>query len=337
MTDASTPAAPTGARRVLVLGGTGWLSGAVAAGHVARGAEVVCLARGSSGPVPDGAHLVVGDRDRGGAYDALEGEWDEVVDVCRLPAHASGALDELADRARHWTFVSSVSAQRLEGAPVGADEDDELVPEDASGAEYGGAKAWIERASRERLGERLAIVRPGLIGGPGDDSDRFGYWVGRFALAADGPVLAPARDQPTQTIDVRDVAAFIVERAPERNDIVNAVGAEMTLHAHLAMARELAGHSGELVLASDTELEAQGIGHWAGPRALPLTLPAAIASHAQRSSARYRAAGGDHRPMRETLEAALADERSRGLDRASPSRLSRADELAAIDSLASRA
>lgn len=320
-----------------MLGGTGWLGRAIAAGHAARGAEVVCLARGASGAVPEGTHLVVGDRDRDGAYDALEGDWDEVVDVTRLPAHASGALDELADRARHWTFVSSVSAQRLEGAPVGADEEDELVAEDPSGDEYGGAKAWIERVARERLRERLAIVRPGLIGGPGDGSDRFGYWVGRFALAGDGPVLAPARDQPTQTIDVRDLAACIVEVAPSRSDIVNAVGAEMTLHAHLTMARDLAGHTGEVVLVGDAELEAEGIGHWAGPRALPLTLPAVIASHAQRSSARYRAAGGAHRPLRETLEAALADERTMGLDRDSASRLSRADELAAIDSLASKA
>ncbi len=323
--------------RVLVLGGTGWLGHAVAARHAARGAEVVCLARGQAGTVPRIAHLVVGDRDRDGAYDALEGEWDEVVDVTRLPEHAAGALDELAGRARHWTFVSSVSAQRVEGAPVGADEDDELVPEDATGEEYGGAKAWIERVARERLGDRLSIVRPGLIGGPGDESDRFGYWVGRFALAGDGPVLAPGRDQPTQTIDVRDLTAFVVDRAPSRSDVVNAVGAEMTLHALLAMARELTGHAGELVLASDTELESREIGAWAGPRALPLTLPAAIASHAQRSSARYRAAGGQHRPLRETLVAALADERDRGLDRPSASRLSRADELAAIDSLASEA
>jgi hypothetical protein len=91
------------------------------------------------------------------------------------------------------------------------------------------------------------------------------------------------------------------------------------------------------VLVSDAALEAEGIGHWSGPRALPLTLPAAIASHAQRSSAHYRAVGGEHRPLRQTLEAALADEHGRGLDRESRSRLSRADELAAIDSLASKA
>lgn len=331
MDDAASP------RRVLVLGGTRWLGRAVAEAHLARGAEVTCLARGASGAVAPGARLVTGDRDRDDAYAALEGEWDELVDVTRLPAHASRALDALADRTRHWTFVSSVSAQRLEGAPVGADEDDELVPEDPTGEEYGGAKAWIERVARERLGERLAIVRPGLIGGPGDESDRFGHWVARLALAGDGPVLVPAREQPTQTIDVRDLVDFLVARAPHRQDVVNAVGPDGTLHALIALAREVAGHTGELVAATDEELEAADVGVWMGPRALPLVLPAALASHAQRSSARYRAGGGAHRPLRATLEAVLADERARGLDRASANRLSRADELAVIDSLASRA
>ncbi|WP_206446325.1 NAD-dependent epimerase/dehydratase family protein [Agrococcus sp. KRD186] len=321
--------------RVLVLGGTRWLGRRIAQAHLARGADVTCLARGEGGDASEGARLVVGDRERADAYAGLTGEWDEVVDVTRLPAHAAGALDALADRARHWTFVSSVSAQRLEGAPVGAAEDDELVPEDVSGEEYGGAKAWIERVARERLGERLAIVRPGLIGGPGDESGRFGYWVARLALAGGDPVLVPARDQPTQTIDVRDLVDFLVEQAPTHSDIVNAVGAAGGLHDHIALAREIAGHTGELARASDEQLAALGIEHWAGPRALPLTLPAELGPHAQRSSDRYRAAGGTHRPLRETLEAVLADERALGLDRPAPHRLSRADELAAIDSLAS--
>ncbi|GEK80373.1 Rossmann-fold NAD(P)-binding domain-containing protein [Agrococcus baldri] len=323
--------------RVLVLGGTRWLGHRIARAHLERGARVTCLARGEGGEVPAGARLVVGDRAAAGAYAGIDGDWDEIVDVSRIPAHASGALDALAHRTAHWTFVSSVSAQRLEGAPVGADEDDALVPEDSSGEEYGGAKAWIERVARERLGDRLAIVRPGLIGGPGDESGRFGHWVARFALAADGPVLVPARDQPTQTIDVRDLTAFLVDRAPGRGDIVNAVGAAGMLHDHLALARELAGHTGAVVQASDEQLAALEIGHWAGERALPLTLPAELAPHAQRSSARYVAAGGAHRPLVETLTAVLADERALGLDRPAPHRLSRADELRAIDSLASSA
>jgi 2'-hydroxyisoflavone reductase len=322
-------------QRVLVLGGTRWVGGRVAAAHLERGAEVTCLARGESGAAPTGARLVVGDRDRADAYDGLTGEWDEVVDVTSVPRHAAGALDALAERAAHWTVVSSVSAQRVEGAPVGADEDDERVPEDATGDDYGGAKAWIERVARERLGKRLATVRPGLIGGPGDGSGRFGHWVARFALAGAGPVLVPARDQPTQTIDVRDLVAFLVVRAPSLDGVVNAVGPVTPLHEHLDLARELAGHTGELVRASDEQLDALGIEHWAGPRALPLTLPAALEAHALRSSARYLAAGGRHREHRETLEAALADERALGLDRPTPHRLARADELAAMDSLAS--
>lgn len=318
-----------------MLGGTRWLGRLVAQGHLDRGADVTCLARGEGGAAPDGARLVVADRERADAYDRLAGDWDEVVELTSLPAHAAGAIDALGDRAEHWTFVSSVSAQRLEGVPVGADEDDELVPEDETGAESGGAKAWIERMARGRLDARLAVVRPGLIGGPGDESGRFGHWTARLALAGEGPVLAPMRDQPTQTIDVRDLTRFLIDVAPTRNDTVNAVGAVHMLHDHIALARAMAGHTGALVQASDVQLTQLRIEPWAGPRALPLTLPAALASHAQRSSGRYLAAGGTHRPLPDTLEAVLDDERALGLDRPAPHRLSRADELAAIDSLAS--
>lgn len=283
MDDAASP------RRVLVLGGTRWLGRAVAEAHLARGAEVTCLARGESGAVAAGARRVQGDRDREGAYAALEGAWDEVVEVTSLPAHEAGAFDALADRAAHWTFVSSISAQRLEGAPAAADEEDELVPEDPTGEEYGGAKAWIERTARERLGERLAIVRPGLMGGPGDESDRVGHWVARPADADD----RPARSR----------------RLPRR------AGAAPRRHGER-------GRAGRLAACAH--------------RALPLVLPAALASHCQCSSVRHRAAGGMHRALRATLEAVLDDERACGLDRASANRPARADELAVIDSLAFR-
>lgn len=327
------------AQRVLVLGGTRWIGRAIAAAHAARGATVLCLARGEGGEVAPGARLVVGDRDAAAGYAALadEAAFDEVVDVTRLPAHAASALDALADRAGHWTFVSSVSAQRLEGAPVGADEDDALVPEDPSGEDYGGAKAWIERVLRERLGDRLAIVRPGLIGGPGDESDRFGSWVARAALAGEGPLLVPSRDQPTQTIDARDLVRFLVEVAPGRGDVVNAVGRTVGLHALVEAARAVAGHAGPVVHADDAALDAAGIGYWAGPEAMGLRLPAGLDAHAQRSAARYLAAGGEHRPLEAMLHDALADERARGLDRERRTGPSRAAELRAIASLASGA
>ena len=93
--------------RILVLGGTAWLGHAVAAAHVAAGHDVTCVARGSG--VPDGATLVRLDRDDGAdvlaSHPALAGEWDEVVDVTRIPAHATAAAQALADRALHWTLV----------------------------------------------------------------------------------------------------------------------------------------------------------------------------------------------------------------------------------------
>ncbi|HET8595463.1 MAG TPA: NAD-dependent epimerase/dehydratase family protein, partial [Intrasporangium sp.] len=78
--------------RVLVLGGTSWLGGAVARVALGTGHEVTCLARGSSGSVPDGAHLVRGDRDDEAVYAAELGprEWDLVVDLARQPVHVGG-------------------------------------------------------------------------------------------------------------------------------------------------------------------------------------------------------------------------------------------------------
>jgi len=67
--------------RMLVLGGTGWLGREIARTAVAQGDEVVCLARGESGSAPEGARLVTADRRMPGAYDALDGEWDEVVEI----------------------------------------------------------------------------------------------------------------------------------------------------------------------------------------------------------------------------------------------------------------
>ncbi|MGZ5416958.1 MAG: hypothetical protein ACXWDI_07240, partial [Nocardioides sp.] len=85
---------------VLVLGGTSWLGGAIARHAHARNHVVTCLARGTSGSVPDGVELVAADRDGLAAYDAVAGrDWDFVVDVARQPLHVRGAVEALAGRA----------------------------------------------------------------------------------------------------------------------------------------------------------------------------------------------------------------------------------------------
>lgn len=320
---------------VLILGGTGWLSGRIAERWLDAGASVTCLARGGR-PAPYGARLVVADRDAD-AYDAVAAcEWDEVVDVSSRAAHVAAAVDALAGVARHATYVSSVSVYARADEP-GADESAETAPPAEPGDEddYAREKSAAETAVRAGFAHRAAIVRPGLIVGPGDPTDRFGYWVGRFALAGDGPVLVPdAPDARAQVIDVDDLAGFVVAAGQAAfAGTVNAVGDPLPLTDVLRLARDVAGHGGPLASAPPDWLAAHGVAHWAGPRSLPLWLPDDMPGFATRSNARYRLLGGSLRPLRATLERTLAGERERGLDRDRAAGLTRGEELALIAEL----
>jgi nucleoside-diphosphate-sugar epimerase len=318
---------------VLILGGTGWLSGRIARRWRDAGAAVTCFARGIR-PAPDGTRLVAGDRTTPGALSAVaDREWDAVVDVTSEAAWAASALAALGERARHWTDISSVSVY-ADDHLAGADETAATVPSGSPGddLDYPRAKATIESAVRAQLGDRAAIIRPGLIVGPGDTSDRFGYWVSRFALAADQPVLVPeARGLGASVIDVDDLAAFVVGVGRTAwAGTVNAIGDPVALDELLAQARGVAGHTGPLVAAPDAWLRAHEVEYWAGPRSLPLWLPRDLVGFWGRSNLRYRERGGTFRPLEDTLRRTLDDERVRGLDRRRRAGLSRDDELALL-------
>lgn len=325
---------------VLVLGGTGWLSGRVAERWLDAGATVTCLARGRR-PVPYGARGVVADRDEPGAYDDVRRrEWDEVVEISSRADHVRAAAAALAECSRHATYVSSVSAYAAADT-VGADESAALAApaEPGDPYDYAREKSAAEEAVGAAFAHRAAIVRPGLIVGPGDPTDRFGYWVSRFALAAErpetGPVLVPeAPGIRAQVIDVDDLAAFVVDLGRERfTGAVNAVGDSLPLAAVLAASAEVAGYTGERVPVASEVLRSRGVGYWAGPRSLPLWLPDDAPGFATRSNARYRLLGGRLRPLRDTLERTLADERARGLDRPRAAGLTRTEELALLADL----
>ncbi|KJC64587.1 NAD-dependent epimerase/dehydratase family protein [Agreia bicolorata] len=311
-------------RRVLVLGGTGWLGREIAQRAVAEGADVTCLARGESGAVPDSAHLVRADRLSPEAYDEVTGEWDDVVELSHDPQLVGPALDALASRAAHWTLVSSVSVYSRNDE-TDADESAAVVePLDVS--EYADAKVAAERISLEHLGDRLLIARPGLVVGPGDPSDRFGYWLARFSRM--GPALIPTTAHRfVQAIDVSDLASWI-ERAGRDHltGVVNAVGEVVPMSEFLRAAATVAGHDGELVEVEDEVLLARDVHYWAGPRSLPLWLPLSDAAFAQRSGAAYVASGGIRRSLHETLSRVHADELARGIDRLRRSGLTASDE-----------
>ncbi|WP_183100878.1 NAD-dependent epimerase/dehydratase family protein, partial [Nocardioides pelophilus] len=202
--------------RLLVLGGTVFLSREVAAEALRRGHDVTCACRGVSGDVPEGATLLCWDRAE--EPPPLAGEYDAVVDVSRIPSHVRRAVAAVPDA--HWVFVSTVNVYADDSVPgrPGTVPLREPITEDvdlsADPEAYGPMKVACEQIVRDGAAS-WTVVRPGLIVGPGDPSGRFTYWPDR--LADGGEVLAPgAPSDIVQVIDVRDLAAWIVTLAERR-------------------------------------------------------------------------------------------------------------------------
>ncbi|WP_194420010.1 reductase [Microbacterium abyssi] len=318
---------------VLILGGTGWLSGRIARRWLDEGARVTCLARGER-PAPDGAVLVRGDRDDTGAYELLDRDWDEVVDVSSRASHVRDAVDALGDRSAHWTYISSMSVY-ADADVHGADESARLEEpaQDGDDYEYAAQKVAAE-GFVHALGDLAHIVRPGLIVGPGDPSDRFGYWAAAFDRAGFEPVLVPSGEgRFAQVIDVDDLAAFAANTA--LTGIRNAIGDPYPLDDVLASFRTAAAHTGETVVAGDEWLQAHDVQPWMGERSLPLWLPLEWSGFMTRSNAAYREAGGTRTPIETLIDRVLADERARGVDRPRRAGLTRSDERELLAELAS--
>jgi len=323
--------------RLLVLGGTVFLSKAVAADAVRRGHTVVCAARGTSGAVPAGAELVRVDRDGGAAaFGPLGGaEFDAVVDVATMdPGWVRDALRAVGARAGHWTFVSSMSVYADHGTPGQDASSARLLPPvherpaEPTPDAYGGAKVASEQAVAELFEGPAFLVRPGLIVGDGDPSDRFGYWPAR--LSRGGAVLVPEPlDAPVQLVDVADLAQWIVDAAQRRlAGVFDAVCRPVPLSDVLAgITAGVGAPAPELVPASPSWLAEHEVRPWSGPRSLPLWAPgedyAGFMAHDVSASL---AAGLRTRPLEDTAAAALEHELRLGLDRERKAGLSAAEE-----------
>lgn len=318
--------------RILILGGTAFLSSEIARQALAAGHQVTCLARGTAAQPPEGVQWVQADRSLGAnAYDGAAGVWDAVVEVARDTVQAEGALAALAGRTGHWTFVSSCSVYADHSTP-GALEDAALLPPLPAGTEstpenYGESKSAIEQATLAAAGDRAHLCRAGLIGGPGDATDRYGYWPARFARD-NGPAVVPdIAGHPTQVIDVRDLARWILDAAEKGvTGALNAVGDQVPFGDYIAAARTAAGYQGEVLTAPEDWLVEKGIDYWSGPDSLPLWLPPGHDGFCARSNLAARAAGLNTRPWQETVADTLQDERNRGLNRHRKAGLSPATE-----------
>ena len=226
-----TPAARPAPRKLLILGGTGFLGPHVVEAALARGHTMTLFNRGKTHAelFPE-LEKLRGDRD--GDLGALAGRsWDAVIDTSGyFPRQTRATAELLGPNAAHYVFISSISvyadpvaARSDESAPLATIPDP--TSEDMQGGKYYGAlKALAEQAAERAMPGRVTNVRPGLIAGPGDPTDRFTYWPAR--LARGGEVLAPGDgSDPGQFIDARDLAAWLVHAIEGGHmGVYNAVG-----------------------------------------------------------------------------------------------------------------
>ena len=258
--------------------------------------------------------------DRPGAYDAVRREWDAVVEVSWQPGLVRGALAALGDRAAHWTYVSSISVYAESAGPPEVTESRRGPARrriwTRSTASCTARRRWPARlASAEHVGDRLLVARAGLIGGPGDHTDRTGYWVARAARDQRGPMLVPdSPDQPTQVVDVRDLASWLVAAAVggDRRHLRRG-RAGRSVGGLDRLARQVGGHTGQMSSApTRTGCSSTASAHGrARSRCRSGSRPATRAGPAQPQPA----AGLRHRPRAELMTDLLDWEREQGLDR----------------------
>ncbi len=305
--------------RILVLGGTRFLGRHFVEAALERGHTLTLFHRGrTNAELFPGVERVLGDRD--GGLGALAGRtWDAVVDPSGyFPRIVRASADALKASSAHYLFVSSISVY-AEPLAAGLDEDAPVAKltdpavEAITGETYGGLKALCEQAVCDVYGERALIIRPGLIVGPHDTTDRFPYWPRR--LARGGDVLAPGSPSaPTQLVDARDLAAWMLDML-ERGiaGTFNATGPAQPLTLGRCLERIAAAVGGDarLTWVSEAFLREQGVEPWLQ---MPLWLHEADANMDRVNLTRALSQGLRFRPLEDTARDTLAWERSPASD-----------------------
>lgn len=298
---------------ILILGGTRFVGRHIAEMLTARGHRVTLFNRGNNPDVHRDLEQIHGDRATD--LDRLHGRmWQAVIDTSGYtPNVVDASARYFKDRVQRYVFVSTISVYDHEKT-AGPDEDSPVLelpegedPSEYRDERYGALKVLCERDVLRRFGKKATILRPGLVAGPFDPTDRFTYWPLRFDEG--GEVVTPLEQSAVQYIDVRDLAAFAV-RAVE-NDVsgtfncVTPRGSITFGDLCRACMHEAAAEDALMVALSDEFLAEQEVRPWSE---LPLWIPAAseYAGIANASSERALAAGLHVRSVAETVRDTLA-------------------------------
>ncbi len=309
--------------KLLLIGGSIFLGRHLIDAALASGHQVTLFNRGQHNPdlYPEVEKLR---GDRWGDLAIFGGRhWDAVIDTCGyLPRIVRRSAELLAGAVAHYTFISSISVYSNfdlngtdENAPVKTitagqlKEAEEIDPGERAtaityGKMYGALKALCELAAEEAMPGRVLNIRPGVIVGPHDYSDRFTYWVHRVAQGDE--VLAPGHpDRRVRVIDVRDLAEWIVRLVETKQaGIYNATGAEdeLTMERLLKECQTVCGSDARFIWASAKFLLEQKVGAWSE---LPLWIPEAYNGIFVVNNDKAIAAGLTFRPLANTISDTL--------------------------------
>jgi len=306
--------------RILILGGTGFIGPHQVRCALSRGHSVTLFNRGKQ-PLawPKTVEQLVGDRATGDLRALAGRDWDVCIDnPTTLPAWVRDMGRVLRGKVKQYIFVSTISVYpnyRVpadESAPLaeysGADPMAETVESvrAAKGALYGPLKVRSEQEARTQFKDMTTVIRPGLIVGPGDETDRFTYWPVR--LSRGGEVVAPGDGtDPVQIIDVRDLAEWTLRLAEQRVfGTFNATGPAqpLTMSAMLHEIARATRSAARLTWVPADFLDAEKVEAWSD---MPVWVPAVgdFAGFARTPIAKALAAGLVFRPLAETATATL--------------------------------
>lgn len=312
----SAPSQAHGSRRsasvapktLLILGGTGFIGPNTVKYALSRGHTVTILTRGRSATKVDGVEHIIADRE-GDLGMLSKRRWDAVLDNnARDYRWVQRSTRALRDSTAHYLFVSSISAYNLPGMSYATasqvrtealEESHPLFPapanfKDGDELPYGPTKAMSERLVHAAFPGRATVVRPGLIVGPTDATDRFTYWPVR--VHDGGEVLAPGnRDHSSQVIDQRDLTEWLVRLAENgTTGDFNATGptSRMTFAEMLAGCRAVTSTPVSFTWVPETFLAEQKVRMWSD---LPAWAPGDPLMYV--SVKRAVAAGLTYRPL----------------------------------------